>query len=540
MAAPEECPWQRHFDDNGVPFYYNEATEESEWDVPPAWKDHFDDLDKQQAAAADGDADAGAGSDAVENGHAADSGEEQGKGEMDAERAAAAEQRQVDDAEGAQALLGLAQAAGDQHDETPQGRDQQETGGTQDDGLKPMDEDQGSASPLDQEGERQGAGSTEGSRAGSFAGGTTPPHDGTPTAHDDEMGNGEHDHDHAHETNRTSEEDTYAPADGAASCPWIKSFDEESKTYFYYNEVTEESSWDKPAEYERFHTAQERTADATAAADSDEHSEEEYFQERSPEEQGEDSGAYGDAAASPRYSDPEEEEEDEEDGRRPSRSPSSRPTDHRPSSAASRQTRSRSRKDSNDSNRGSTNNDKSSPSPEMGLPFPSFGDDYSPNHDGEWQVNDEDDPEGGKASGSPRDGSSGGATPFGVSTSPESEELGSAPRTPGFAVGELSPVVDHGGVNSAAGGDGQEPESREAAGERVAGKKKSEAVGTGEGKAQLSEAKLAQKVESAEREVAECERRVRTRCWCSLFLFKQTRSGRIVSCCFGVCWSCCA
>ncbi|CAM9279182.1 unnamed protein product [Scytosiphon promiscuus] len=520
MAAPEECPWQRHFDDSGVPFYYNEATEESEWDVPPAWKDHFEDLDKQ--AAADGVADVGASADASENGHAAGTGAEHGEEEVDAERAAAAEQRQVDDAEGAQALLGLAQASGDQHQETPEQRDEEESGGTGGAAAGQASGDKGSVSPLDQEGERQGSGSAEGSRAGSLAGGT-PPYATTPPAEDDERRNG--DYGDANDTNRASEEDSYAPADGgaAATCPWIKSFDEDSKTYFYYNEVTEESSWDKPEEYERFHAAQAASADdgaavqaatAAQAADSDEHSEEEYYQARSPEGQGEESGAYGEEedrrAASPRYSDPEEEEEDEEEdegGRRSSRSPSSRPSDH-PSAAAasSRQTRSSSRKDAghHTNKRSSSNNEKSSPSPEMGLSFPAFGDDYSPNHDGEWQVNDEDDPEGGKASGSPRDGSN-GATPFGVSMSPESEELGSAPRTPGFAVGELSPVVDHSGVT--AGDDGQHPGSDKAAGDRGAVKKKSKAA-EAEEKAQYTEAERAQMVESAEREVAECERRL--------------------------------
>ncbi|CAM9878462.1 unnamed protein product, partial [Ectocarpus fasciculatus] len=480
-AAPEACPWQRHWDDTGTVFYYNENTEESEWDVPPGWEAHFAGLDEKASGGVDGGA----------NGDA--DGGDGGAGEADkAGDVRGADQRQVDDAEGAQALLGLAQASsGDRGEEAFVA-------------VSP---------PGSPEEKREGG---EGSRAGSSAEGTPAAAAGA-AGSDGETGA-------AKESDRQSgtQEDKGDPAArgaAATTCAWIQSQDEESGDVFYYNEVTEESSWDEPAEYTKFHAAAAAataaaaaaaaaaTAAATppAAADSGEDSEQEYYPQSPPAkpvEKGEEgrlnlspavagasaAGGYRDdhGTPSPHYS-PEDEEEEEEARSSSPRSPS--PPRAGGSSTAARRTRSSSKDQRSQSN-------KASPSPELGLSFPAFGDDYSPNHDAEWQVNEdeeeeEEELEGGKNSASPID-DSGAATPLGVSMSPESDTS---------AVGGLSPVVEGAG-GPAAGGHGQKQGLRKAG-----GKGKESSVEDGKPQ-QYSEEEMARMVKTAEGKIAECERRL--------------------------------
>ncbi|CAN0481334.1 unnamed protein product, partial [Ectocarpus sp. 12 AP-2014] len=457
-AAPEACPWQRHWDDTGTVFYYNENTEESEWDVPPGWEAYFAGLDEEASSGVDGGANGDAG------------GRDGGAGKAnEAEHVRGADQRQVDDAEGAQALLGLSQASsGDQDEEafvavSPPG------------------------SPAEKEEKREGE---EGSRAGSSA-------EGTPAAAAaaaaaaavgyDEAGA-------AKEIDRQTgtQEDKGAPAAAggadAATCAWIQSRDEESGDVFYYNEVTEESSWDEPAEYTKFHAAAATAAAATpaaatpAAADSGNDSEQEYYPQSPAEpvekvEEGrlnlspavEGASAAGGYDGTPSPHSPEDEEEEEEVRSSSPRSPPPSRADG--SSTAARRTRSSSKDQRSQSN-------QASPSPELGLSFPAFGDDYSPNHDAEWQVNEEEELEGGKNSASPN----------------ESEAS---------AVGGLSPVVESAG-GSAAGGDGQKQGLRKAGGE---GKENS----VEDGKPQYSEEEMTKMVKSAESKIAECERRLEER-----------------------------
>ncbi|CAB1117666.1 unnamed protein product [Ectocarpus sp. CCAP 1310/34] len=452
-ATPEACPWQRHWDDTGTVFYYNENTEESEWDVPPGWEDYFAGLDEK----ASGGVDDGA------NGDAGDCDGGAGKAN-EAEDLRGADQRQVDDAEGAQALLGLSQASSGDHGEeafvavSPPG------------------------SPAEKEEKREGE---EGSRAGSSA-------EGTPDA---AAAVGYNEAGAAKEINRQTgtQEDKGAPAaaGGAdtATCAWIQSRDEESGDVFYYNEVTAESSWDEPAEYTKFHAAAATAAAAPAAAtpaaaDSGNDSEQEYYPQSPAEpvvkvedEEGKlylspavaGASAAGGYDGTPSPHSPEDEEEEEEVRSTSPRSPSPSRADG--SSTAARRTRSSSKDQRSQSN-------QASPSPELGLSFPAFGDDYSPNHDAEWQVNEEEELEGGKNSASPN----------------ESEAS---------AVGGLSPVVESAG-GSAAGDDGQKQ------GMRKAGRKGKE-NSVEDGKPQYSEEEMAKMVKSAESKIAECERRLEER-----------------------------
>lgn len=484
-AAPEACPWQRHWDDTGTVFYYNENTEESEWDVPPGWEAHFAGLDEKASGGVDGGA----------NGDADD--RDGGAGEADkAGDVTGADQRQVDDAEGAQALLGLAQVS---------------SGGQGEEDFVAVSPP---GSPGGKEEKREGGEGGEGSRAGSSA-------EGTPAAAAAAGGDGATAAAKESDRQTGTQEDKGAPAAGgaaAATCPWIQSQDEESGDVFYYNEVTEESSWDEPAEYTKFHAAAGTAAAATAAAatpaaaDSDDDSEQEYFPQSpaGPVEKGEEgrlnlspavagastAGGYREdhGTPSPHYS-PEDEEEEEEARSSSPRSPSPSRADG--SSTAARRTRSSSK-----DQRGQSK--KASPSPELGLSFPAFGDDYSPNHDAEWQVNEEEELERGKNSASPND-DSGAATPLGVSMSPESETS---------AVGGLSPVVEGAG-GAAAGGDGQKQGLRKAGGK---GKESS----VEDGKPQYSEEEMAKMVKSAESKIAECERRVSSR-WCCVLPRQQSR-----------------
>ncbi len=451
------CPWQRHYDDTGTVFYYNETTEESEWDIPPGWEEHFASLDsKAGLAAEDGDASADAAAVAVEQEQ-----QEQQQGEEGAQDSGreTAEKQQVDDAAGAEALLGLAQTSTGQQVEGEEG------------GVSPPTSPP--ASPMDVEGQQaEGAGSSvEDAPAGA-----------------DVVHGGSSDGD----SNRGESAGAAAAAVGA-TCPWIQSRDEESGDLFYYNEITEESSWDEPAEYTRFHAAAAAaaaadtaadtaaTAEAPAAADSD--SEEEYYQHHSPDQEGEGGGREDDdgGTPSPHYSpySPDggrQGREDEGSRHSSSRSPSPRPySSGRPSDEAGRG--------------GGDENNSGSPSPETGLSFPAFGDDYSPAHEDDeedWRQG----ADGGRAAGSQGEDGVGGSAPFGESMSPGSEGLGS-----GGAVGGVSPLVD----NHAQGEGGRGKENSAAAG------------GDGKGKAHRSEADKKKMLEDAEREVAECERRVRRR-----------------------------
>ncbi|CAM9918024.1 unnamed protein product, partial [Ectocarpus sp. 8 AP-2014] len=455
-AAPEVCPWQRHWDDTGTVFYYNENTEESEWDVPPGWEAHFAGLDEKASGGVDGGANGDAG------------GRDGGDCKADeAEDVNGADQRQVDDAEGAQALLGLSQASsGDQGEEgfvavSPPG------------------------SPAEKEEKREGR---EGSRTGSSAEGT--PAAATAVGFDETGAAKESDR----QTGTQEDEGTPAAAGGAdaATCAWIQSRDEESGDVFYYNEVTEESSWDEPADYTKFHAAAAAATAATAAAaatpaaaDSDNDSEQEYYPQSpaepvekveegrlnlSPAVAGASAAGGYDGTPSPHYS-PEDEEEEEEARSSSPRSPSPSRADG--SSTAASRTRGSSKDQRSDSN-------QASPSPELGLSFPAFGDDYSPNHNAEWQVNEEEELEAGKNSASPN----------------ESEAS---------AVGGLSPVVESAG-GAAAGGDGQKQGLRKAGGK---GKGKENSVE--DGKPQYSEEEMAKMVKSAESKIAECERRLEER-----------------------------
>ncbi|CBN78708.1 conserved unknown protein [Ectocarpus siliculosus] len=358
-AAPEVCPWQRHWDDTGTVFYYNENTEESEWDVPPGWEAHFAGLDEKASGGADGGANGGANDDAGGRDGSA------GKA-YEAEDVGGADQRQVDDAEGAQALLGLSQASsGDQGEEAFVA-------------VSPPD------SPAEKEEKREGE---EGSRAGSST-----------------------------EDSDNDSEQEYYPQSPAEPVEKV----EEGRLNL------------SPV-----------VADASAA------------------------GGY-DGTPSPHYS-PEDEEEEEEARSSSPRSPSPSRADG--SSTAASRTRGSSKDQRSHSN-------QPSPSPELGLSFPAFGDDYSPNHDAEWQVNEEEELEGGKNSASPN----------------ESEAS---------AVGGLSPVVESAG-GAAAGGGGQKQGLRKAGGK---GKENS----VEDGKPQYSEEEMAKMVKSAESKIADCERRLEER-----------------------------
>ncbi|CAM9293898.1 unnamed protein product, partial [Ectocarpus sp. 4 AP-2014] len=454
MAAPAEvCPWQRHWDDAGTVFYYNESTEESEWDVPPGWGAHFAGLDEKASGGVDGGANGDAGGRDIGADKANEAEDERG-----------ADQRQVDDAEGAQALLGLSQASsGDQGEEdfvavSPPG------------------------SPAEKEEKGEGG---EGSRAGSSAEGTPAAAAAAAVGYDEAGAAKEIDR----QTGTQEDEGAPAAADGAdaATCAWIQSRDEESGDVFYYNEVTEESSWDEPAEYTKFHataaTAATAAAPATpAAADSDNDSEQVYYPQSpaepvekveegrlnlSPAVAGASAARGYDGTPSPHYS-PEDEEEEEEARSSSPRSPSPSRADG-PSTAAS-QTRGSSKDQRSQSN-------QASPSPELGLSFPAFGD-YSPNHDAEWQVNEEEELEGGKNSASPN----------------ESETS---------AVAGLSPVVESAG-GAAAGGDGQKQGLRNSGGKGKENSVKDE-------KPQYSEEVMAKMMKSAESKIAECERRLEER-----------------------------
>ena len=519
--ADAACPWQRHYDDTGTVFYYNESTEESEWDIPPGWEDHFANLDNNAGPEADGGA-SGADASAVEDGHVSAAAEPEQEDatqddddDNDDDGRREAEQQQVDDAEGAEALLGLAQAAGgeqhrsgedgtsppqQQQQQQEQDRDQEHDGAGS--SPPPMDEDERQA------GER--GESAQGSRARESS--EDIPADAAPTGHAEVSGDGGDDR-----TNegRAAEDAAAAPTDAAAAgCPWIQSVDEESGNVFYYNEATEESSWDEPPEYTKFHAAAAAAAAAAVAAgptaaavDSD--SEEEYYQQ---EQEGDEASAgadgYGDGRGtpSPTYSYDGQEDGDPARPSSSSRSPSPRRSD-RPSSSTAAASARRTRKGSSSSSSNNNNNNANAKSsPDMGLSFPAFGDDYSPAHEDDeeddWQVNEEEEeePTEGTASGSPGDGAAGGSgTAFAGS---ESEGLRSGAN--GFGVGELSPTVDNGGGHRTGG------EGRQGGGVEEAGDKENSVVVGSDGKPpRYSEEEKKQMVEKAEREVADCERRVR-------------------------------
>eukprot|EP00752_Nemacystus_decipiens_P002442 g2299.t1 len=484
------CPWQRHYDDTGTVFYYNEATEESEWDIPPGWEDHFANLDRSAGPDADGGA-SGADATAVQDGDVSAAAEEAEQEHAPAEdgRREAEERRQVDDTEGAEALLGLAQVAGgEQHRAEEDGTSppqQQEDGGAV-----------SSPSPIDQDEHQAG-------------------HGGERTASDDvpaDAASTSDGGDYRANEGTTAEDAAVAPADAAAAgCPWIQSVDEESGNVFYYNEATEESSWDEPPEYTKFHAAASAAAAtaaattttdaaaATAAINSD--SEEEYYRQ---EEDGDGTsagaadghgygGSTGRGTPSPAYS--YDGQEDGGTARPPpssSRSPSPRRSWDRPSSsgtAAASATR--------------THNNNAKSSPEMGLSFPAFGDDYSPANEDEeeddWRVNEEDEAAGDTPPGSPGGSAGTGATAF---DGPGSEGLRSGEN--GFAVGELSPTVDNGGSGGRNGGEG-----RQGGDGGDAGGKENSAVVGGDGKPpRYSEEEKKKMVEKADRELADCERRL--------------------------------
>ncbi|CAN0301974.1 unnamed protein product [Pylaiella littoralis] len=585
MAAPEECPWQRHHDDAGTVFYYNVNTEESEWDVPEAWKDHFAHLDRENGDGADADASADADADtgAVDAALTAD-GDGVAAGALEDGAAAAAlqqEQQREDaervahDAEGAEALLGLAQAAaGGQRHHQHYGKQQQ---GEESFSIQRQEQqqhnDEGLAAPLstispslspaneEQQQQQQQYQRTDLRREGESSaeeqdtpGTPSPPEAGTATTVNGAEGSIDEQRADGNPMDRVPvageqmADDDPSAAATAAGCPWIQSKDDETGNVFYYNEITQESSWDEPPEYTSYYQAAAAAAApdaavATTGADSDNHSEEEeeYYQQQSPEGQDQDRDRGGNVGTpSPPYSGSGDDEHHGAGRSFSSRSSSPRPSsEHHHHSAASsprRSTRSSSRNRNRNLNRDSR--DEASPSqssPETGLSFPAFGEDYSPVHDDDddddddddrydWQRNeDEEEAEGAdggererRSSGSANGGGDGGMG-FGANMSPDSERLGSGSggaHTPGFAVGELSPVVENfGGSGTAAGAaggggaGGMRQQGR--AGTEGVGKENSVVVGEGAGgKPRYSEAEMKQMVENAEKEIAECQRRL--------------------------------
>lgn len=217
-----EPNWERHWDEDSKSYYYfDPVTDASQWDVPEGWEEYFAEKDAEAAAVTD------------ENEYTAQ--------EQDGDQAATA----VGDIE-----HGTVAAQDAPESEAVE----QESHDSVMDQPKASTATSSPTTPWAEPEVEQGA-----ARSPS----------GEDIAEDSRGGDGEG----VDDSGGHSYADAYAPAevpDDTAkekSCPWIRSQAEDG-AIFYYNEVTEESSWDEPEEYRRFHDAsQASTAPVSSMAE---------------------------------------------------------------------------------------------------------------------------------------------------------------------------------------------------------------------------------------------------------------------------------
>lgn len=218
-AEQGECPWQRVYDEESQShYYYNRLTEASEWDVPAGWEDHDFEARENDSTSAGATNNTGSGTDADASlSAAADGDASAGNGDAEYDTGA---------------LEAMDVEAPAMEDGVRQGDDGEEA--------------EGVASVRD--------GDDDGGASGVATG-------GTPPAVDPEF---------APASPEEAPDETQVVAEGA-TCDWT-AIEDDSGNIYYYNNVTQESTWDKPEDYARFQVEQTSIAaggeegDGTASA----------------------------------------------------------------------------------------------------------------------------------------------------------------------------------------------------------------------------------------------------------------------------------
>lgn len=428
-----DCPWERHWDESsGSYYYFNPTTEASEWEVPEGWQSHFASIDAEEAATVGNSADA---SDPIEDA------EEQQDPKASGHELSNAD---VPRADGENSGIAKEPYEGQANGEGGYSRHQAN------------DYANGESSPA-----VEGTGGREfHTKEENTAHVMVSPEDHPTSApRNDTVDDAAGDQDKGDIVGGTSMEDPAVAEDSAPTCPWIKTADDSGAVY-YFNQITEESVWEEPAQYTEF-----------------------YSTSRKGEE-----GAREDTAATAHEEDPKEDqgtenrmEDDAEEGYSPHPPKVVTPTlqEHRRQQERGTAVASRF----------SSHVQRDSPSPEFynggggigavgGVTYPSSGEDFSPGHD--WQ---------GSPSTSPP-----GSFSMGASPSPPIGFAGGA----GYAVGELSPVLDD--------GDGDLVDSQ--GGENGRDKGTGMLMSTGKENKETSEEELQERIKREERVVSDLERRV--------------------------------
>lgn len=572
MAGPDECPWERHWDDESSSYYYfNPSTESSEWDVPAGWEAHFAAIDAQEGSTTADNA-------AVPGADDGNAGDEDGKedypvtGESTEERAAHSPayavgqenagdpMEQDDDNEdkplettdgavgeaerGEDSMLEETQEEGEasypeqsydiggDDQGADQDGDQAEQGGDQDEA---MDEEGREAGEEDVSRRSHDSSAEDGAvEDGALEDGAAEG-DGV-QEYGDEAENDEVVAEAAVDDYYIATGGSTSPAlDGASTCAWIQTEDDTGNV-FYYNELTEESSWDAPPEFTAYQaTLQQEQEEGQQEVDEDNTS---PYAAADGEGDDRDSGfvdeespplsmspppplpqIYYPAGTPSPPSSPEEDNEGEEELTPAEGEEELTPADVAASASSTSSSSKASPRpgDTPEAAGGgqragmpiigahaarSTRRYAKSPSPDLatggtgvagggGMSFPSFGEDSSPKYD--WHGEDE---------GSPplMPGSAAGSSSFGGSPSPDTMNGSGV----GFASGELSPILDN------SGSVGVVLDGEQAVGTGpTAGGKENELARAGGG-IRVSEAiSREQRTESAEEDVADSERRVR-------------------------------
>lgn len=430
----EDCPWERHWDESsGSYYYFNPTTEASEWDVPEGWQSHFASIDAEEAAV----------------GTSADA----------SDPIADAEDQQDPKASGHKLSNADVPLAGDE--KTGIAKEPYE-GQTNGDGDYSKHEANaaayanGESSPA-----VEGTGATEfHTKEGNTARVMVSPEDHPTSApRSDTVDDATGGQVKGDIVRGTSMEDSTVAKDSATTCPWIKTADDSGAVY-YFNQITEESVWEEPAQYTEFYSTSRKgeegaKEDTTATANQEDPMEDQGTENRMGDNAEEGSSPHPPKVVTPTLQENRRQQE-------------------RGTAAPSRFSSSHVQRDS--------------PSPEFynggvigtvgGVTSPSSGEDFSPGHD--WQ---------GSPSTSPPGSFSMGASP--------SPPLGVTGKE-GCAVGELSPVlndVDGDLVDALAGENGRD-------------KGTEMLMSTGKENKETSEEDLQERIKREERVVNDLERRV--------------------------------
>lgn len=436
----EECPWERHWDESsGSYYYFNPTTEASEWEVPEGWESHFANIDTEEAAVGTSSGASDPIQDAEEQQDPKASGHEL-RDNADVPRAAGEKSEMSKEPYGGQAngdsdySVHATNAAAYANGESISAAE-----GT---GARQFHTEQGSTARVM----------------------VSPEDHPTSALHSDAADVGAGDEDKADIVGGgTSMEDPAVAKDSASSaCPWIKTADDSGAVY-YFNQITEESVWEEPAQYTQS-----------------------YSTSRKGEE-----GAREDTVATSHQEDPMEDREDQgtEDRMEDDADEGYSPHPPKVVTPTLQEHRRQQERGTAVASRFSSHVQRDSPSPEFynggggigtvgGVTSPSSGDDFSPGHD--WQ---------GSPSTSPP-----GSFSMGASPSPPLGVAGGA----GYAVGELSPVLEDGD------GDLVDVLRGEHGGDKGAGM----VMSTGKENKETNEEELKERIKRAERVVNDLERRV--------------------------------